>query len=373
MAENPSGGQPPATVSPAAASAASSSFTERVLKAKSPAEIRALKEEALQPAPVTPPPKVATPDPVPAETPPAEPAAEPPASEETPAAEEAPQGETPAAEPAGETDEGEEDDGGEGPVTPHSGKRAHLRLADNDDVGRLAASFKKRNRDWTLEQSLEAAKKQLGIKAEAPDGAPPAKPKSEFPETIEAVDTAENELLEKRAKLFTELNFEEVQKIDVALRKLDRHRQTLERDLEHQKGQQVTDYQNAYKASEARAADLYPFSVDPESPAAKRMVEIETTLKENGDPLYNSPDKPLRIAQMVAAEMKIAPRQKGAPVAPAKPATPVTPAPKKGVLPGGNSRTTQPVSVQPAIDTEINGIKTIADIRKFRQKHGLPV
>lgn len=363
---------------PAAAPAAASSFTDKVLQAKTPAAIRALKEEALRPAPAQPPAAqpAATPDPLPTDdTPPAAApdATEQPAGEETPAAESAPGEETPTAA-AAQSDEDGEEDGGEGPVTPHSGKRAHLRLADGDEVGRLAASYKKRNRDWTLEQCLNAAKDQLGVKPDATADAAP-KPSSDLPTTIAEMDVAEETLLAQKAQHLTSLNFEEAHKVDVALRKLDRHRSQLEKDAEKQEGQRVTSYEKDFNASHARAAEIYPFVSDQNSPGGKRMLEIEASLEELKDPLFASPDKPFKIAQMVAAELNIAPKKRGAtaPAKPAVPVTPTTPALKKGILPTGTSRTTVPVATKPAIDAEIGGIKTIAQIRAFRQRHGLPV
>lgn len=333
----------------------------------------------MRPAPAQPPAAqpAATPDPLPTdETPPAAApdAAEQPAGEETPAAEPAPGEETPAAPAAQGDDDGADDDGGEGPVTPHSGKRAHLRLADGDEVGRLAASYKKRNRDWTLEQCLNAAKDQLGVKPEATTPAAPAQA-SDLPATIAEVDAAEETLLAQKEQHLTSLNFEAAHKVDVALRKLDRHRSQLEKDAEKQESQRVTGYEKDFNASHARATEIYPFVSDPNSPGGKRMLEIESSLEELKDPLFNSPDKPFKIAQMVAAELNIAPKKKGA-AAPAKPAatvTPTQPALKKGILPTGTSRTTVPVATQPAIDAKIKGIRTIADIRKFRQENGLPV
>lgn len=364
---------------PAAAPAApASSFTDRVLKANSPAEIRALKEEALRPAPVQPAPAAAPAAAAPAAAPEPAPTEEPaptdtPAGEETPAETPAEGDQAPAAAAEGD-DEGEEGgDGGEGPVTPHSGKRAHLRLADNDEVGRLAASFKKRNRDWTLEECLNAAKQQLGVKPETTAAPAPEAPKSDLPATLEEVDAAEESLLAQKAKELTALNFEEAHKIDVALRKLDRHRGVLEKQAEQRQSQEVTNYQQSFAASQARAEELYPFAADPESPQGKRMAEIDASMKETKDPLYSSPDKPLKIAQMVAAEFSIAPKRKGAPAAPVKPAAPVTPAPKKGVVPSGSSRTTPATTVAPAIDAEIHALKTPLQIREFRKKHGLPI
>lgn len=376
-----------ATATPPA-NAAESSLIEQAKNANTTAALKALREQWMKPAPTPPPakaPENAPAAPAAEEEPPAEaaPVDGAPASEEEPAPEGAPPAteeggsEPPAAGAEGGEDDDEEAGTGEGPVTPHGGKRAHLRFAENDEVGRLAASFKQRNRDWTLEQSLQAAKKQLGIKDEQAAGGQqePAKPKSDLPSTVEDVDSALEQLINQKNAKMVALDFEEVAKIDTAIRKLDRHRVVLEKDAERQQHSQATEYNKNFDASMAKATDLYPFVADPASAGAKRMLEIERQLEENSDPLNSSPDKPLKLAQMVAAELNIAPRKKGAP-APAKVAAPAAPAPntpKKGMLPSGGSRTTPPPSTQPAIDAEINAIRTVADMRKFRQKHGLPV
>jgi hypothetical protein len=308
------------------------------------------------------------------------------AAEETPAAGAAEEGaetteETPAE--GGETPEGGEGDtpdeeggSGEGPVSPITGKRAHLRLPpESDKVGRLALSIAKRNQDLTLEEAMERARTQLGIKPK--DGTTaPATQKSDLPETVEAVDGEIERLETLKAQKYTALEFEEVAKIEREMRKLDRHRITLEKQAERQEVEQAAGYDRAFSTSEAQAAKLYDFADKPESPGGKRMAEIDADLQANGDPLFHSPDKPLRIAQMVAAELKIAPRRPGKPAAPATAAAPATgtPTAKKQVLPGGGSRTTPPPVNQPsAIDTEIKGAKSVQDIRNLRRKMGLPI
>ncbi len=152
------------------------------------------------------------------------------------------------------------------------------------------------------------------------------------------------------------------------------HAIKLEREGERQQVEAASAYNQRFTASESRATELYAFAGDPESDGAKRMVEIEADLKANGDPLYHSPDKPLRIAQMVAAELKIAPRRKGAPAAPAKAAAPAngTPPPKKQMLPAGGSRTTPPPVIQkPAVISMAEAAKNPAEWRKVRQQLGL--
>ncbi len=334
-------------------------FTNRASSAKSPKDIRAVLSDL----------RKAKPDPKVEASAPGQPAAEPapaaevpaPVVEETPAAEPevVPEPETPAEEP-------EEEPNLDGPVTPSQAKKLRLRLPENDQAGRLAAAFMQRNRDWTLSQAMDAANKQLGLTPAAAE-ATPAAPKSDLPETIEAVDSTLTSLDADREKALTELRFEDVAKIDRKVRQLDRHRTNLEREGERQQATAVRAYEQKFTASEAKATELYPDASKSESDFGKRMAEIDADLEANRDPLFNSPDKPLRIAQMVAAEKSIAPRKKGAPVAaPAKAAVPAVVAPKKGIVPSGASRTVVPTTTpQDAIVAQVANIKSVHGLRAF--------
>lgn len=160
------------------------------------------------------------------------------------------------------------------------------------------------------------------------------------------------------------------------LRVLERHRNKLELDGEKQQTQAIAEYNADFSKSEAQASELYDFAGKPESEGGKRMSEIEADMLATGDPLYFAADKPLRIAQMVAREMNIAPKRKGAAPAPAKPAAPAavaTPVKPKSVLPGGSSRTV-PATTTPAntMAQEISAAKTIAELRAVKKKYGFP-
>lgn len=272
--------------------------------------------------------------------------------------------------------DGDDDDGGDGPIAPISGKRTHLRLPPDDKVGRLAASFMRRNKDMPMETAMERARTQLGIKPK--EEAKPAEvpPANGLPTTVEETQAKIKELRAARKKANTDLNFEEASDLGDKIEDLLQHQITLDRQAERKQSEQAASYEKKFTESEAKATSLYDFADKPESPGGKRMAEIDADLEANGDPLYTSPDKPLRIAQMVAAELKIAPRRPGAtPAAPAKAAAPANgaPAPKKQVLPGGGSRTTPPpVNQPPAIDSKIKAVKTIHELRALRKEMGLP-
>lgn len=72
----------------------------------------------------------------------------------------------------------------------------------------------------------------------------------------------------------------------------------------------AAEYDAAFTASENRAMELYDFLSDPKSEGRIRIAEIDEALRVNGDPLYYDPNKPLIIAQMVAKELRIAPKPK---------------------------------------------------------------
>lgn len=365
------------TATPAAAPAPASSSTvqddikSKIKAANTPLALRGLIDEmrAATPKPGAKPETPQEPAPAPAEaTPEAQPAPEaatPEATEETPA----PEATEPA--PADQPAEPEtEDDGGEGPVTPLTGKRAHIRVPENDEVGRLALAFQKRNRDWTLTQALEAAQKQLGISPQSqaePTEPEPTGPK--MPKTVEETQAVISEKLVAYKKAMAEVRFEDAADLQAELLSLTGHRSTLERQAEQSQAAEAKAYDEGFASSSAKAQELYPFAADPNSPGGKRMIEIDAALKANDDPLYYSPNRPLKIAQMVAAELNIAPKKKGPP-APVTPAAPAVAQPKKGIVPQGSSRTVPPAP-KPAVDPEISGIQNINDLRKQLRKFGV--
>jgi hypothetical protein len=364
-------------VTPAAAPAEASSLKQdvsidsRISSLKDPRDVKQLLRELQQPAA----PK-APPEEKPAE---AAPAAEAPATEkpaegvETSPAESEP---APEVTPAEQPEEPETEDGSteaDGPVQPATARRLRLQLPPDDKVGRLAAALLQRNRDMPMEEAMAKARDQLGIKTPEAAPAPPPKPKSDLPETIEGVDSALENLETERVRALTALEFENVAKIDSTMRRLDRQRIVLEKDAERQQMEQAASYDRGFASSESQAISLYEFASNPESPGGKRMLEIEADLKANNDPLYASPDKPLKIAQMVASELNIAPKRKGAPAPAQKAAAPAAPAPKKQVLPSGGSTTTPPATNTPPADVlRVNKIKSLKDLIDFRKEIGLP-
>lgn len=224
-----------------------------------------------------------------------------------------------------------------------------------------------------MHEAVAKAQQQLGIKPEVAKSTQEATPKGPtLPQTTQATDTLLEQRFTEYENAMKEVRLDDAAKINREIHQLTLHRSSLERRAEQDQVTAERQYNTDFDTSHAKAAELYPFVNDPASAGAKRALQIEADLKRNDDPLYYSPQKPLKLAQMVAAELNIAPRNKNATPAPKAAAPAVaTPAPKKGVVPTGSSRTVPPATSQPAVDPAISGIKTMADLRRELRRVGV--
>jgi hypothetical protein len=323
------------------------------------------------------------PEPVPAEKPAEAIVAEPATPEVTPETATVPDPEAPAssdpeAPATPEPEEAEDDEPGD---TAIKAGKIRVRLPENDDVGREAMTFLKRNRDWTLEQAMEAARQKLGIEPEtAPEATIPTPLTNALPNTVESVNAEISKLQAQKKEAATALRVEEMADIDDKIDALRDHRlelrETQRETTTRQKSQAATEYAQGYEASEQLAVETYRFASVPTSEAGKRMAEIDAALERNNDPLFNDPNKPMIVAQMVAREFSIAPMSKNA-AKPGKPAPVVPPAPaqKKGILPSGSDRTAAPTtpSTPNAEVAQIAGINQMKDLKAFYKSKGINI
>lgn len=276
---------------------------------------------------------------------------------ETPA-EEAPKGEAPAA-----TDDDDDGDLGD-ELTPLTAKNIKVKPRDDDQVFRLQLRIMKRNRDLTGEEALARAKKELGLdKPEVP--AVPARKPDGLPDTVEEIQAKIAELKAQRKTAATNLELEVYEKLNDQIEALTDKRGLLVEQGREQARQALATYNRGFAESQDKAESLYAFASDPESPGGKLMIEIDAALEANGDPLFNHPNKPLKLAQMAATRLNIPPKTK-TPAATAKAAAPgpKVPAaqvpPKKDVIPTGASRTTpQTTATKKPLDLAIEtaGVK----------------
>lgn len=255
-----------------------------------------------------------------------------------------------------------------------------IRLTNFSDVEKLALQLKrtaaKNGETITLAEAETRAKAALGIKDQSAQtgAADTGKPK-----TVAEVDAKIAELKAARTKARTEdLDFKEADRLDNEIDALREHKLTLREQTAETASKEQAAYNKAFDAAEGQASGLYDFVKQAESEGFKRMAEIDRQLEANRDPLFNDPSKPLVIAQMVARELKIAPKSPtaakpgatGKPVVTARPAVSTTVPPKKTVPPvaSGASRTSTSTTQGDAVSKEIDQLRTPADLENFLAK-----
>lgn len=204
----------------------------------------------------------------------------------------------------------------ETPVTTEQVETEQLQATEQPTQSaedKLALWLKENNPNLTLEQALAAAK--AAQKATEPEKAI-EQPVAKGP-NLEQLEARRAELKAQRKSARAELNLEELDKIEDELEDLTENLMPAARAAEHQASQALA---SQFEASGERVRNLYPEATNSDSALYKRMEEIDADLEANGDPLFLSPDKPLRIAQMAARELNIAPKAKAGPAATQPPA-----------------------------------------------------
>ena len=165
-----------------------------------------------------------------------------------------------------------------------------------------------------------------------------------------------------------DLDFEAVATLDEELYDLEQRRATAVRLEAETETQAEREFDRTVDNSKAKALLLYPDCSNPESDLSRQMAEIDATLRETGNPLYYSADKPLVVAQMAANVLRIAPAtgkataQRSAP--PARPSSPKPPL-------ASGSRRTAPVDSAANARKLIESIETPDDYQRLLARSGL--
>lgn len=262
-------------------------------------------------------------------------------SDEESSASESPTGEAEDdSEPSGQDDPDNEEEGDD----PQKPKQ--YRFRPQDEVEAEAFSLRKRHPDWSLEKCLASAKNLLGVTNETQEGEPSQQQQqaNQETETSEKVAQQIKDLQQKKREASDALDFDEVANLDEKITDLLEKKvelRILERQAAEQKeSQKASEAQRAFDAewdeSTRKALTFYPDSGNADTPLGKKMIELDTQMRELGDPLFNSPDKPFTLAKRAALALGIPMQKPAAQDAPkkkdSKSPSPVQPA-------SGNSRT----------------------------------
>lgn len=215
-------------------------------------------------------------------------------------------------------------------------KSDRFRIRAKDSVETEALSLRKRHPEWSLKDCIAKAEQILGVHEES---SPEAEGYAEERETVASVSERIKELRGQRKEAQTALEFETAAEIDEQLDSLLDRRQELRTHEEREQSQSIQrerqQFDAEYEKSERIAVAYYPDATKADSELVKRMVELDVQMRDLGDELYHSPNKPLLLA-------KIAARELGIPMTdPKKPAVKAKSSSNRPMQPAsGNARTT---------------------------------
>jgi len=188
-------------------------------------------------------------------------------------------------------------------------KAARYRIKAKNDVERTALALHKANPEWTLEQSIDAAKKLH------PETSPETHQEAESESvSLDTIETQIAELKEKRKNAIKEFDADLQIEIEDQLDALKDQKSEL---ALKQQERAITEEQSFYADADRYAKEavaLYPDSANPNSALAKEMARIDADLIASDNPLIYDPKKAFRVAQMAANNLAIAPRSQTKPV-----------------------------------------------------------
>lgn len=229
-----------------------------------------------------------------------------------------------------------------------------FRIRAKDELEAEALALRKRHPDWSLEDCLNKAKSVLGV--DQKQGEQEQSSSSEPVETVDSITQQIKDLTAKKADAMRSMEFEEVADIDGQLEELREKREGLrinevQAKARHEQSQ-MEQFERAYTESERKAVTFYPDTAKADSEMVKRMIEIDRFMRDNGDPIYHSPDKPFILAKQAASELGIPMTRPAA--AGTKPKT--TTASKSPIQPAsGNARTT-PAAPAPKLEERLQEV-----------------
>ena len=284
-------------------------------------------------------------------------------SEEPAESEEEAEEEQSDAEEDSSTEEGENGDAATTEEEETASQSNRFRIRAKDDVEAEALSLRKRHPDWSLEECITKAKSILGVSTangnQEGDGNAEPTPAAK----LKDIETQLAELREQRKQAAQDLEFDKFADLDDQMLSLLDQRSSLQKEADRYENERDSmarqAYEKEFSESEARAVRFYPDTTNPESAMTKRIIALDERMKEMGDPLYDSPDKPFILAKMAARELGIPMAQTSS--KPAKPA-PKEAATRRSIQPaGGNARTTSPSAISSKIEEAIGGVETLED------------
>ena len=260
-------------------------------------------------------------------------------------------------EQASEQEEDPSDVEGDSEDEETSNTSNRFRIRAKDEVEAEALALRKRHPDWSLEKCLASAKTVLGVDEDT-NGR-----EVEQAETGPTIDQQLKELRTRHKEATSALEFEAAAEIFEQIEELrDQQVKSIVVEMQEEsrvKQQNEQSYNDQWEESKRKALTFYPDSGKAETAFFNRMVEINEFMRDNGDPQFNSPDKPFLLSKMAAAEL-------GIPMARPAAKTSAKTSSKSPVQPAsGNARTTATPPPAAKLDERLARVDSVEDYEKL--------
>ncbi len=216
-------------------------------------------------------------------------------------------------------------------------------------------------------ESLPAFKKTAAAANQPPPELPG--PEADYEQVIAYLKTAKPTTQEEASNLIAlcrskrktamaqDLNMEAAAEFDDILIDLNAHQGAISNRQAQARQNEVNQFNQRSLDSQNKAVELYPDVSQGDSPLVAEMLRLDKILKDSGNELYHSADKPLKLTQMAANNLGIAPGVKPPPAASPKPVAPRRPA--QPPFANGGARTTSAQPTQGQLEEALNSINSV--------------
>lgn len=271
------------------------------------------------------------------------------------------QGEQPADQEADESqenaDESEESEGQEQILDEEEEEEQEVKTSKRIRLNRpedIAIAAIAKAKDVSFAEATDIYRGQNPTKHQDPE------PEREASESVATVTATIKDLQAQKKEKLSSLDFETAAELDEQIDDLRDKRDELKlseaREQSRQEQAETAKFYADYAKSEEKTVGFYPDAAVKDSPMAKEMAKLDAEMRELGDPLYHSTDKPFILAKEAAKSLGIPMKKPGtAPVKKTVQHRPIQPA-------GGNARTSATDPARRATEA-IDGIQSMRDYR----------
>ena len=183
------------------------------------------------------------------------------------------------------------------------------RIRPRSDTDEQVLQLMSRNQDMTLEEALAKVKGHTTSEqqdtAQADSPVPPAVAAAS---SLDALVARQEEVYQELQAAQADMDFELAGRLQVEALKLIEEKARAEALKTQADAQEAAAWDRQVQQAEAKALALYPSMEAPNSALFARMEAIHAVMEANADPLIHSPEYGLKLAQMAAGQLGIAPQ-----------------------------------------------------------------